>query len=74
MLVQISKAETDIVNYDILRNFLIIYQSEIAIPSFKMVKLSGYMNSMTNFCLEEISNAQQHQDTWSDFIEVIKQA
>jgi hypothetical protein len=60
MLTQISKAEQDIVNYEIMRNFLVIYLAEIAIPSFKVVKMNGYFNSMTNFCLEEISNAQKH--------------
>ena len=74
LLSEISMAEIDIVNYDILRNFLVIYLAEIAIPSFKVVKMNGYFNSMTNFCLEEISNAQKHQDTWSDFIEVVKGA
>jgi hypothetical protein len=29
---------------------------------------------MTNFCLEEISNSNRMQDSWSDFMETIKKA
>ena len=35
ILQMISQSEKDILNYDILKNFLVIYLAEIAIPRFK---------------------------------------
>jgi hypothetical protein len=35
MLSQISELERDVKNYEIIRNYLIIYLAEVAIPAFK---------------------------------------
>jgi hypothetical protein len=32
----ISQTEKDIMNYEIIRNFLIVYLAEVAIPAFKL--------------------------------------
>jgi hypothetical protein len=35
MLTQIEQLERDVKNYEVIRNFLIIYLAEVAIPAFK---------------------------------------
>jgi len=71
MLNQIAELERDVVNYEVIRNFLIIYLSEVAIPAFKDQKFNNYLSAMSNFCGQEVSNAQNHMACWSDFYDVI---
>jgi len=74
ILEKIGQQEKDIVNYQTYRDWLVIYIVEVAIPRFRQNKSKGYLNAMTNFCLEEISNSNRMQDSWSDFMETIKKA
>lgn len=50
MLQKISQGERDIENYDIIKNFLVIYLAEVAIPWFRHHKTSNYLKAMTVFC------------------------
>jgi hypothetical protein len=47
MLAAIAQMEKDIINYDIIKNFLTIYLAEIAIPYFKNHKMKVYLNAIT---------------------------
>lgn len=42
-LQSISQTEKDIENYEIIKNYLIIYLAEIAIPAFKQQKVTNYI-------------------------------
>ncbi len=72
ILQQISQTEKDIVNYEVIKNFLIIYLAEIAIPAFKAQKIQGYVLAMNNFCNQEIFNARIQGDCWADFLTAVK--
>lgn len=72
ILQNIAQMEKDIINYDIIKNFLTIYLAEIAIPYFKNHKMKVYLNAITQFSVEEIANSQRHMGTWSEFMEVLK--
>ena len=72
LLQNIIQTEKDIVNFDILRNYLVIYLAEVAIPSFKHRKMKGYLDAMNSFCLEQIKNSGKHSECWSDFMTTIK--
>jgi hypothetical protein len=72
MLQQISELERDVKNYEIIRNYLIIYLAEVAIPAFKDQKFSNYLAAMFNFCSQEVENAKHSSSCWSDFLDVIK--
>jgi len=74
ILQSISQGEKDIQNFDIIKNYLIIYLAEIAIPAFKYQKAQNYIKAMSAFCHQEISNSQLQQHCWSDFMESIKKA
>ena len=50
ILQTISQTEKDIQNYDIIKNYLIIYLQEIAIPAFKHQKMKNYVAAMLTFC------------------------
>ena len=71
MMTQISELEKDVKNYEIIRNFLIIYLAEVAIPSFKDQKFDNYLRAMASFCGQEVENAKNHQQCWGGFLEVI---
>lgn len=43
ILQTISQTEQDIKNYEVIKNFLIVYLNDIAIPAFKYQKMSHYM-------------------------------
>lgn len=43
ILSNISQTEKDIANYEVIKNFLIIYLAEIAIPAFKNQKVHNYV-------------------------------
>jgi hypothetical protein len=50
ILQSISQGEKDIQNYEIIKNYLIIYLAEIAIPAFKHQKMENYVKAMVLFC------------------------
>ena len=50
ILQSISQGEKDVQNYDIIRNYLIIYLAEIAVPAFKHQKAQNYIKAMAAFC------------------------
>jgi hypothetical protein len=50
MLNQIAELERDVNNYEIIRNYLIIYLAEVAIPAFKENKFTNYLMAMEGFC------------------------
>ena len=72
LLTDIQQSERDVINYDIIKNYLIIYLVEIVIPYWKHSKVRNYLRAMSFFSKEEVSNAQKHEECWSQFIEVIK--
>ncbi len=57
-----------------MRNYLVIYLAEVAIPCFKHEKMKGYLDAMTQFCTEEVSNSNKHIECWEDFLKTIKAA
>ena len=71
MLAQIQDLEKDVKNFEVIRNYLILYLAEVAIPSFKDQKFANYINAMRSFCVSEVENAKNHQACWSGFLEVI---
>ena len=71
MLNQISDLEKDVKNYEIIRNFLIIYLAEVAIPQFKEKKFGSYITAMSSFCTQEVDNAKSQLACWSEFLNVI---
>ena len=72
MMASIDQGKKDIINYDIIRNYLTIYLAEIALPYFRNHKMKIYLNAMNNFSTEEIWNSQKHLETWTDFLETVK--
>ena len=46
-------------NYDIIRNYLIVYLTELAIPLFKNRKMKEYIQGMTNYSMDQIMNSQR---------------
>ncbi len=72
MLNNIAELEKDVKNYEIIRNYLIIYLAEVAIPAFRDQKFSNYLTAMYNFCSQEVDNAKHSTDCWNDFLDVIK--
>ena len=64
ILAAIAQGEKDILNYDIIKNYLTIYLAEIAIPYFKNHKMKVYLHAMSSFSTEEIENSQRHMETW----------
>jgi hypothetical protein len=73
ILQSISQSERDIQNYEIIKNFLVVYIAEIAIPAFKAKRQGDYLRAMAAFCDQEISNARTQSSTWTDFLEAVKQ-
>ena len=74
ILQNISQTEKDIQNYEIIKNYLIIYLAEIAIPAFKAQKVQNYIYAMSKFCNQEVSNSHLNGDCWGDFLASIKSA
>lgn len=54
LLITIAQSEKDVINYDIIKNFLTIYFVEIAIPYFRNNKMKVYLHAMNMFSTEEI--------------------
>ena len=50
ILQAISQHEKDIQNYEIIKNYLIVYLHDIAIPAFKHQKMANYVKVMISFC------------------------
>jgi hypothetical protein len=73
LLITIAQTEKDVINYDIIKNFLAIYFVEIAIPYFRNNKMKVYLHAMNMFSTEEIQNSNKHLETWNDFLQVIRQ-
>lgn len=71
MLNQIAELEKDVKNYEIIRNYLIIYLAEVAIPAFKDNKFTNYLTAMESFCSQEIENSKHSSACWTDFLDVI---
>ena len=71
ILNNISQGEKDITNYEIIKNYLIIYLAEIAVPAFKHQKMQNYIKAMQMFCGSEIQNSQAQQECWSKFLHSI---
>jgi hypothetical protein len=72
ILQSISQSEKDIQNYEIIKNYLIIYIAEIAIPAYKAQRQGNYLRAMAAFCSQEISNSRTQSTTWTDFLEAVK--
>ena len=72
LLTDINQFERDVVNYDILKNYLVVYIYNIAIPYWKYTKARNYLKAMKFFCTEELNNANRHQDMWNEFAEIVK--
>jgi hypothetical protein len=61
------------VNFDIIKNYLVVYLAEIAIPYFRNSKMKDYKSAMTNFSVEEIINSQKNSECWTHFVENVRQ-
>lgn len=72
ILQSISQGEKDIQNYEIIKNYLIIYLAEIAIPAFKHQKMENYVKAMIAFSQQEIANSQMQQNCWANFLQNIQ--
>jgi hypothetical protein len=72
ILQNISQTERDIQNYEVIKNYLIIYLAEIAIPAFKHQKAGNYLRAMAGFCGQEISNSRLQGDTWNEFEQSVR--
>ena len=72
ILVLIAQDEKDLANYEIIKNFLTVYLFDIAIPGYKYSKIKNYVKAMTGFSHEEITNAQEQLQCWSEFLNMIK--
>ena len=57
LLTDISQQERDVVNYDILKNYLTVYIYQIAIPYWRYTKCKNYLKAMKFFANEEVSNS-----------------
>lgn len=68
LLSTISQTEKDVINFDIIKNFLTIYLAEIAIPYFRNNKMKVYLHAMNMFSTEEIQNSNKHLETWNEFL------
>ena len=68
-----AELEKDLINYDIIKKFLTIYLSTIAVPDFKKQRVQAYIRSMQRMSSDEIMNANNTLDTWSSFGQKIEQ-
>uniref|UniRef100_A0A7S3N0E8 Uncharacterized protein n=1 Tax=Strombidium inclinatum TaxID=197538 RepID=A0A7S3N0E8_9SPIT len=73
ILERIAQREKDIVNWDVVKKYLIIYLAEVAIPEFRQRKVNKYVMAMQNFSMEELENAKKHQMCWGDFFQLTQQ-
>lgn len=71
LLNQIADMEKDVKNFEVIAGYLSLYIAEIAIPSFKSQKFANYMIAMSSFCTQEVENARNHMECWSEFLQVI---
>ncbi|CDW91301.1 px domain containing protein [Stylonychia lemnae] len=69
----IEVANKDIADYKKLINWLTIYHGEICIQKFKREKSRGYLKTLNNFCIKEISNSHLSATLWHSLLEVDKQ-
>ncbi|CDW87379.1 px domain containing protein [Stylonychia lemnae] len=72
ILQTIAQTEQDIQNYQVIKDYLLIYLHDIAIPAFKHQKMQNYVKAMILFCDSEINNSNMQVATWQDFKEAIK--
>ena len=69
---KIQQREKDIENWETIKKFLTIYMCETCIPLFKKKKAIKYLEAMTDFTGDEVSNAKSSQSTWEDFHQLCK--
>ena len=62
-----AELEKDLINYDIIKKYLIIYVATIAIPDFKRQRVEAYIRSMGRMTQDEVLNANNTLDCWSSF-------
>ena len=62
-----AELEKDLINYDVIKKFLTIYLSSIAIPDFKKQRVQAYIRSMQRMTSDEVMNANNTLDCWSSF-------
>ena len=74
ILSSISQEEKDIQNYDTIRQYLLVYLKEIAIPAFKNSKMNNYKRAMRLFSKWEIRNARRQQECWREFLGMLRAA
>ena len=68
-----AELEKDLINYDIIKKYLTIYLSTIAIPDFKRQRVESYIRSMGRMTQDEVMNANNTLDCWSSFGQKIEQ-
>ena len=68
-----AELEKDLINYDIIKKYLTIYLSTIAIPDFKRQRVESYIRSMSRMTQDEVMNANNTLDCWSSFGQKIEQ-
>jgi len=72
ILEKISQKEKDIENWDDIKKILIVYLATQAITEFKTSKIQKYITAMQGFSKDELNNANQQQNCWTDFFELTK--
>lgn len=68
-----AELEKDLINYDIIKKFLIIYLGTVAIPNFKRQRVESYIRAMGRMTTDEVQNANNTLDCWSSFGQKIEQ-
>jgi hypothetical protein len=63
----IAELKTDVINYDIIRRILIIYLSQVAIPSYQQQAKERYIKQMGLMCRSEVHNAAAVSNCWNSF-------
>ena len=62
-----KQLELDVKNYDVLKNYLTIYLSTVAIPSYKKQRTEAYIRAMGRMADAEVRNAENTFDCWTNF-------
>ena len=57
----------DVVNYDILKNYLTIYLATVAIPAYKKQRTEAYVRAMGRMADAEVRNSENTFDCWTNF-------
>ena len=60
----IKQLEDDLVNYDEMKNYVIVHLYTDALPDFRKKRVTNYLTSMEMMSAAELRNAIQSNDAW----------